>query len=357
MRITIGLGVSLALGLVFSMPAAAQEAPVAGKVAEGSLKGKTLTFVSYGGVYQDGQLKALEDFVTASGVNLLSDGPTEQAKIQAQVEAGNVMWDVVDTGDLMPFVHCGKLFQKLDFSKIDISKIPPGQVGECSVPAMNYAVVLMYKKSTYGDNPPTSWADFFDTKKFPGTRAIPGYGDAEGYMIELALLNDGVEKDKLFPADIDRALNKYRGMRDDLILWQTGSQSQQMMESGETDMAIVWSGRGKAAVANGAEYEPVWKDWVVVKDQLTIPLGTKNLDGAYALINAYLGQKAQEIMTETTSYSPINIDAKPKVDELTTKWLTSTPEKLAQAYNYNISYWVDHNTELNEKWASFIAGN
>lgn len=354
MRKTIGIAALLAM----TLPAMA-ETPVAGAVAEGSLKGKSVTFVSYGGIYQDGQLKALEDFVKKSGVDLLSDGPTELAKVQAQVEAGNVMWDVVDTGDTLPYVHCGTLFQKLDFSKIDTSKIPAGQVGECSVPAMNYAVVLMYKKSTYGDNPPKGWADFFDEAKFPGTRAIPGYGDPEGYMVEISLLNDGVPKDKLFPADIDRALDKYRKMRDDgsLILWTTGAQSQQLLESGEADMAIVWSGRGKAAVVNGADYAPVWNDWIVAKDQLTIPVGAKNTDAAYALINAYLGKEAQEVLTEATSYSPVNVDAQPKVDAVTAEWLTNTPEKQAAAYNFNIPYWVEHNTELAEKWGAFLAGN
>lgn len=335
----------------------AQEAPAAGTVVEGSLAGKTLTFVSYGGIYQDGQIAAVQEFVEKSGVTLLSDGPTELAKLRAQVESGNVQWDVVDTGDLTPFVHCGTLFQKLDFSKLDISKIPAGQVGDCSVPAMNYGTVLMYKKATYGDNPPTGWNDFFDVERFPGTRAIWGGSEPEGYMIELALLADGVAREDMFPADIDRALDKLRSMRDHLIFWQTGAESQQMLESGEADMVMVWSGRGMAAQRNGAEYEPVWNDWIVVKDQMTIPVGVKDPDAAYALLNYYLGQRAQEIMTEQTSYSPIHIDAQPQVDELTAKWLTNSPERIAQGYQQNIPYWVENYELLSEKWAEFIAGN
>lgn len=353
------IGLVAALTLSGLGMASAQQAPVAGAVAEGSLKGTTMTFTSYGGVYQDGQIKALEDFVKKSGVELLSDGPTELAKVQAQVQSGNVMWDVVDTGDTMPYVHCGTVFQKLDFKRIDTSKIPPGQIGDCSVPAMNYAVVLMYKKSAYGDNPPKNWEDFFDTKKFPGSRAIPGYSDPEGYMVEIGLMSEGVAHDKMFPADIDRGLNKFRKLRDDgsLILWTTGAQSQQMLESGEADMAIVWSGRGKAAVVNGADYVPVWNNWIVAKDQLAIPVGSKHTDAAYALINAYLGKEAQEALTEATSYSPVNVDAQPKVDAATAAWLTNTPEKQASAYNANIPYWVTHNDELTEKWGAFLAGN
>ncbi|GAA3911281.1 extracellular solute-binding protein [Gibbsiella dentisursi] len=347
------------IATLFHVAPALAQTPVAGETPSDSLKGKTVTFASYGGVYQDGQVKALDSFVKKSGVKFYSDGPTELAKVKAQVESGNVQWDVVDTGDSMPYVYCGTVFQKLDLSRIDTSNIPKDQVGPCSVPAMNYGVVLMYNKAKYKDHPPTSWHDFFDVKAFPGTRAIPGYGDAEGYVIELALLNDGVAKDKLFPADINRALNKYRAIRDsgDLILWQTGAQSQQLIESAEADMIMVWSGRGMAAVRNGADYAPVWKDWVVVKDQLTIPVGTKNLDAAYALINDYLGKRQQEIMTEATSYSPININSQPKVDSLISQWLTNTPEKQKDAYQPNIPYWVDHNQELTDKWAEFITGN
>ncbi|WP_413869308.1 extracellular solute-binding protein [Albidovulum sp.] len=357
MELTAKAAFHAGLLVMMGVAASAQTAPVAGEVAEGSLTGKTLTFVSYGGIYQDGQIASLQDFVTKSGVTLLSDGPTEVAKIQAQVESGDVQWDVVDTGTLTPYVYCGALFQKLDFSKIDISNIPEGQVGECSVPAMNYGTVLMYKKSAYGDNPPKGWADFFDTETFPGTRAMPGDSEPDTTLIELALLADGVAKDQLFPADVDRALNKFRGLGDDLIFWRTGAESQQMMESGEADMVIAWSGRAMGAQKNGAEYEPVWQDWIVVKDQLTIPVGVKDADAAYALINAAIGKRAQEIMTEQTSYSPIHKDSQPQVDDLVKSWLTNTPEKIARGYQQNIEYWVANYDEVETKWGEFIAGN
>lgn len=352
-KAALNAGLLVAMGLA----AHAQTAPVAGEVEEGSLAGKTLTFVSYGGIYQDGQIASLQDFVAKSGVTLLSDGPTEVAKIQAQVESGDVQWDVVDTGTLTPYVYCGTLFQKLDFSKIDISNIPEGQVGECSVPAMNYGTVLMYRKSAYGDNPPKGWADFFDTENFPGTRAMPGDSEPDTTLIELALLADGVPQDELFPADVDRALDKFRALGDDLIFWKTGAESQQMMESGEADMVIAWSGRAMGAQKNGADYEPVWQDWIVVKDQLTIPMGVKDVDAAHALINAAIGKRAQEIMTEQTSYSPIHKDAQPQVDDLVQNWLTNTPEKIELGYQQNIEYWVANYDEVETKWGEFIAGN
>lgn len=351
-------GVALTVTLLLAAGSTfAQDKPVAGEVAEGSLKGKTLTFVSYGGIFQDAQIAALQEFVEKSGVTLLSDGPTELAKLQAQVESGNVTWDVVDTGDLAPYVHCGTLFQKLDFSKLDTSNIPPGQVGECSVPAMNYGVILMYKNETYKDNPPKDWKDFFDTENFPGVRAIDGSGEPSTYLIEQAILAAGGSADDLKPEDIDLGIEKLRALGPDTIYWKTGAESQQLAESGEADMIVMWSGRAMAAAKNGADYTPVWQDWLVAMDQLAIPVGVKDPDAAYALINAYLGKRPQEIMAEMSSYTPIYMGAEPEVDEVTAAFMTISPERIEQAYQQNVKFWVENYPLASEKWTALMAGN
>jgi putative spermidine/putrescine transport system substrate-binding protein len=351
-----GLGVVAALGLM-GTTALAQDKPVAGDLKEGSLKGKTLTFVSYGGIYQDGQVAALKEFVEKTGVTLLNDGPTEIAKLQAQVESGNVTWDVVDTGDMPPYVYCGTLFQKLDFSKLDISHIPEGQVGPCSVPAMNYGVLLMYNVEKYKDNPPKSWLDFFDTEKFPGVRALDGSGDPTGGLLEQAFRAAGGDPKAMTVDDIETAMNKVRDLGPDTIFWKTGAESQQLAESGEADMLMMWSGRAMTAVKNGAKYAPVWQDWLVVMDQMTIPVGVKDTDAAYALLNYYLGKKAQEILTEQTSYTPIHDQAQPKVGPAVAAFLTNTPERLKQGYQQNIQFWVDNFDVASEQWNAVMAGN
>ena len=352
----LGLGAVLALG-VLATAAIAQEKPVAGEVKEGSLKGKTLTLVSYGGIYQDGQAAALKEFVDKSGVTLLNDGPTEIAKLQAQVESGNVTWDVVDTDDLPPYVYCGKLFQKLDLTKLDVSKIPEGQVGECSVPAMNYGVVLMYNTEKYKDNPPKRWADFFDTEKFPGVRGIDGSGSPTGGLLEQAFKLTGGDPKAMTVADIDKAIDVVRKLGPDTIFWKTGAESQQLAESGEADMLMMWTGRAMTAVKNGAKYTPAWQDWLVVMDQMTIPVGVKDTDASYALLNAYLGKQSQEILAEKTSYTPINNDAQPKVDASVAAFLTNTPERQKQGYKQNFKFWVPNFAVAQEKWAALMAGN
>ncbi len=359
-KLTIAVSSIFLLGAACPYPLTAQDKPVAGETKEGLLKGKTLTFASWGGILQEGQIAALNDFVAKSGVKLLSDPTFELAKLRSQVQSKNVQWDVVHTSEYDPFIHCGTLLQKLNLSVIDASKLPNGHYSDCGVPALYYGTVNMYSIKKYGDNPPKSWADFFDTEKFPGVRAISGATAPNGGLIELVLLADGVKKEDMFPEDagpmIDRALNKLRAKRDNFIFWTSGAQQQQIMESGEADMIMSWTGRAMTAVKNGAKYAPVWNDWLVNKDYLAIPAGVKDPAASSALLNAYIGKQAQEIFSEKTSYSPVNVDAQPKVEGVTKDFLTSTPERIKQAYSPNIQYWVKNYKVMNAKWAEYISG-
>jgi len=338
-------------------PAMAQNNLAAGEVSAGSLKGKTLTFASYGGIYQSGQMNALKYFAEQSGVRLLGDGPVELAKIAAQVKSGHVTWDVVITPDFPAYVHCGTLFEKLDFNKIDTSHLPsPEQVGPCSVPGNNYGNILMYKTSRYKNNPPKNWQDFFDTKNFPGIRALDGNGDPVGGLIEQAIIASGGSLENMTATDIERGLNKIRSLGSDTIFWKTGAESQQLAESGEVDMLMMWTGRAMTAIKNGADFTPVWQDWLIAMDQLAIPIGVKDSNAAHALINAYLGKNAQEVFSEETSYTPLHNQANPKVDALTASFMTHNPERLKQGYQQNIVFWVKHFDTAAQQWAELLTG-
>jgi putative spermidine/putrescine transport system substrate-binding protein len=331
----------------------------AGTVKAGALKGITLTFVSYGGIYQDGQMKAgVTPFGVASGAKILQDGPTDNAKIKAQVTTNNVTWDVIDTTNIFAAQQCGKLFQPLDETIVDTSKIPAGGITDkCSVPAMSYGLIVVYNTKKYGANPPKSWADFYDTKKFPGKRAIEGAtGDIDPGVIEGALLADGVLPTQMYPLDLNRALKKMSSIRKDLVFWATGAQSQQLIESGQVDMALVWSGRGYSAVKNGASFAPMWNQWMPEADVIVVPVGAKNPKAAFAMINYYLGATEQAKLTELTSYSPINVDSRPNLDALQQSFSTTTPERIADAFHLDNSWWAQNHDTVLSAYTSWLAG-
>lgn len=329
---------------------------VAGDTKAGALDGVTLTFASWGGIYQDSQVDALQPFVEESGAKLLSDGPVEYSKIKAQVDSNNVTWDVVDTDIIWADKMCGDdgLLMDLDLDIVDVSNIAnQSLVGDCYVPAMQYGYTIMYNADAY-PTAPTGWADFFDTKKFPGKRAIAGFEDIGPGVYEGALLADGVAPDDLYPLDMDRAYERLDEIRDDLIFWKTGAESQQMVESGEADMVLLWSGRGFGAVENGANYKPIWNQSLVVADAIAVPKNAKNPDAAMAMVNAYLGAQAQEIMAVGSSYSPIHKDADPDLTELGRQYLTTNPEIADQMVATDQGWWAENYDAELERWMEWL---
>lgn len=328
----------------------------AGTVKEGALDGITMSFASYGGIYQEGQEEsAVKGFMEESGAEVLSDGPTDYAKIQAQVESGNVTWDVVDTGSTFALAHCGELFEELDYDIIDTSHMPENLVSDCAVPAMTYAYVMMYSTDTYGSDGPQSWEDFYDTDKFPGKRGVPGIpSDMEPGLLEGALIADGVKPEDLYPLDVDRALEKLGTIRDDLVFWDTGARAQQLIESGEVDMNWMWSGRALAGVQNGAKFEANWNEYAPVFDTLTVPKGAKNPEASMALINYMVGPEQQAKLAELTSYAPIHDEAKPELDAVTESFLVTTHPDTALPIDNE--WWADNQADVIEKWSAWLGG-
>ena len=62
-----------------------------------------------------------------------------------------------------------------------------------------WAQVLAYRTDAFKGAVPKGWADFWDTKKFPGDRAMVGTSAGGWPEMEFALMAAGVPADKLYP--------------------------------------------------------------------------------------------------------------------------------------------------------------
>ena len=163
-----------------------------------------LVFVGFGGAYQEGQAKALfQPFERETGIKIVQTTGVELAKLRAQVQSKNVEWDLICLPDrLRPAAVKDGLLEKIDYGRLDKSDILADTVSDYCVGAITLANQITYSKQVFPDAAPTTWADVWNTQKFPGRRGIYG---AVTYTLEFALLADGVPKDKLYPLDVDRA--------------------------------------------------------------------------------------------------------------------------------------------------------
>ena len=139
-----------------------------------------LTIVSWGGAYTTSQVEAYhKPFMAKTGHKLVSeDYGGGIAEIKAQVEAGNVTWDVVDVELSDAIRACDEgLVEVIDHSSLpagdDGTSVKddfiPGALQECAVGSIVWSTVYAYDKEKMGSNPPKTMKDFFNTSKFPAS--------------------------------------------------------------------------------------------------------------------------------------------------------------------------------------------
>lgn len=318
----------------------------------GAADAEEMVFTSWGGTTQDAQTAHwAEGFSSETGIAVTQDGPTDYGKLKAMVEAGNVTWDVVDVeGDYA--VQAGKagLLEPLDFTIIDKDKLDPRFVTDYSVGSFYYSFVIGCNKDAVEACPKT-WADLFDTAKFPGKRTF--YKWSAPGVIEAALLADGVPADKLYPLDLDRAFKKLDTIKADIIWWDSGAQSQQLLASAEAPFGSFWNGRLTALAETGVTVETSWENNLTAADSLVVPKGTKNKEAAMKFIAYAASPASQANFAAATGYAPINLDSNTLMDA---ELRQSLPDMQAETQvNADMDYWAEHRDEIGTRWYAWQA--
>lgn len=313
---------------------------------------ENLVFSSWGGTTQDAQKAAwASPFTEKTGVTVVQDGPTDYGKLKAMVEAGQVSWDVVDVeGDYAAQAGKNGKLEKLDFSVIDKSKLDPRFVTDYSVGSFYYSFVIGCNADAVSACPKT-WADLFDTAKFPGKRTF--YKWSAPGVIEAALLADGVPADKLYPLDLDRAFKKLDTIKSDIIWWSGGAQSQQLLASAEAPFGSVWNGRMTALAATGIKVETSWEQNITAADALVVPKGSPNAEAAMKFIALATSAEPQAALAKATGYAPINLDSAKLMDPETAKTLPD--QQTASQVNADMNYWAENRDAIGEKWYAWQA--
>jgi putative spermidine/putrescine transport system substrate-binding protein len=305
--------------------------------------GVELTYVSFGGAYQEAQRKAwLTPYTELTGVTFKEDENSSNATIKAQVEAGQVTWDVVDVGNDFGLDAHKDLLEPLDYSLIPRDEVIEGFASDYRVADMTYGVVLAYNTDKTAGQVPAGWADFFDTAKFPGKRGMWDY--SEGGIFEVALMADGVKPTELYPLDLERATKKLDTIKNDLVFWGSGAESQELIGSGEVAMTLIWNGRGWSAKhTDNKPVEMQWNQQIVTADYLVVPKGTPNKEAAMRFIAYAVCAENNAKPSEFIPYGPINKNSKPAEANKADLSVSNADENSAY---FDDEYLIEHFDEI-----------
>lgn len=312
-----------------------------------AVSAETMVFTAWGGTTQDAQKEYWADtFTEKTGVKVLQDGPTDYGKIKAMIESGKVSWDVVDTeGEYAVQAGQQGLLEKLDFSVIDKKNLDPRFVTDYAVGSFYFSWVIGCNEQAAGKCP-ESWAEFFDTKEFPGQRTL--YKWAAPGVLEAALLADGVDPDGLYPLDLDRAFAKLDTIKNDIVWWTTGAQSQQLLASGEAPYGSFWNGRLTALQQTGVPVKIIWNQNFTSADLLVVPKGAAHKEIAMQFIANATSPKAQADFAAKTGYAPINLESPDLMDPDIRATLPDLRQETQ--VNADLNYWAGHREEISKRW-------
>jgi putative spermidine/putrescine transport system substrate-binding protein len=259
--------------------------------------------------------------------------------------------------------------------KIDASTLPagddgaaaakdfvPGAIGPCWVGSVVYSHLIIFSPGAFPAGRPATLADFFDTAKFPGKRALKrGSGK---YNLELALLADGVAPAEVYPmlateAGLTRAFAELASLGPNLTWYDRDGEAPERIRDGEAAFATA---------LNGQLYDPkqtsplgvIWDKQLYEFDAFGIPAGDPTKDTALNFIRFATGSAP---VAGVASLYPVG-PARRSAFSLVTK----NPENGADlrailptahfetAFAVDDAWWRAHGDAMDTAWRNWLAG-
>ena len=337
--------------------------------------GESLTVVSWGGSYAQAVTKGyIDPFTAETGIDIgLEDYNGGLAQVRAQVESGNVHWDIVDLEIADAVSGCDEGI----LEPIDVALLAPAPDGtpatsdflpetllECSVGTLLYSTVYAYNDALITGEKPATMEDFFDLERFPGRR---GMRRVPFVNLEFALIADGVPIDRVYatldtPAGVDRAFSKLDTIKDRVVWWEAGAQPPQMLADGEVAMSTAYNGRiFNAQVLENQPFVIVWDGQVLDAGQLGIVAGTPNLETALEFVRYATTPESMAGVSRYIAYSParqsglalVSTHAETGVDM--NPHMPTFPENTERVLRNDWLWWSDHMDEMNERFSAWLA--
>ena len=336
--------------------------------------GEWLTVVSWGGSYARACQKAYyQPFTAESGIDIrLEDYNGGLAQIRAQVETGNVHWDVVDMEIADAILACDEGL--LEF--IDADDLPPSPDGtpavqdflpdtltECGVGTLFYSTIYAYNRENFPGPKPSTIEDFFDMENFPGRR---GMRRTPLVNLEFALMADGVALDQVYATlgtaeGLEQAFRKLDTIKDHIVWWTAGAQPPQMLADGEVVMSTAYNGRiFNAQVLEEQPFTVVWDGQVLDRGQLVIVAGTSRLEAARKFVSFAARPESMARVGRYIAYSPVRRSGLPLITtHLETgvdmnPHMPTSPENTTRVLQNDWEWWSDHVDEMNERFSAWM---
>jgi len=328
-----------------------------------------LTVMTWPGPYGRAQANAqMHPFTARNNVDVrpaVWDG--DLADVRAMVNSRQYKADVIDFEVPAAVQACKEgLIEKIDpailpdgANGVTAAKdFVPGAFGPCWVGSVVYSQVMIASPRLRRD--PQTLADFFDTRKFPGRRALSRA--SAKYNLEMALLADGVAPKDVYATlatqeGLTRAFAKLQALNP---IWAHDSiGALRWVKDGQAVMATVLNGD----IAAEKDFTPhvIWDHQLYEFDVFGIPAGDPSRLRAQEYIAYATGSEALAGMARWMTFGPARrsafalVKTNPETGADLRPLLPTNPNNFTHAFAINESWWLDHGADIAPRWQEFVS--
>ena len=333
-----------------------------------------LTVATWGGIYTEASRKAFFDpFTAETGIEIRTDSYSGGlSDIRAQVESGNIFWDIVDFEFADLVLGCEENLLEL----VDAESLPSapdglsakddyeeGTLSDCGGGGLYWSTYYAYNSKAFPDGGPATLEDFFDVAKFPGRR---GMRRIPYTNLEFALMADGVPPEEVYaalatPEGVNRAFGKLGSIKEHIVWWDVAAQPLQMLAAQEVSMTTSWNARVfQARFVDKQPIVSVWNGQVLENGQFGIVAGTPQVEAAQKFLRFASRPDRMAAMSRYVPYSPTRRSA----GELVSIHLETGLEIWPHMPNYPLNrqrslrsdsfWWRDNLEEMIDRFNSWL---
>ena len=308
---------------------------------------KTLRILTAGGEWTDAVTKCVDGpFEKKYGIKVELDTPAGYAKLAGLAQSGNVNVALMDleTSELER-ANANGLLDNIDWDKVKPFDMFPDAKKPYGFASTYFSTIMAWRPDAKA---PANWVEFFDTKNFPGKRALPDY---PGYVLAFAAIADGVDPTKVFPLDLDRAFKTLERVKGDVIWWTAGGQSAQLLQDNEAQYAIGWSGR----IVTKTDLKHSFNQGMLDTSWWGMPKGADPAmqEAAQLYLHEYSDPKQQACIAQAISYTGPSPELDPLLPQDRLDQFPNFKKNRDVQYVTDGKWWYDNAADVEKRWQEF----
>ncbi|CDZ60096.1 extracellular solute-binding protein [Neorhizobium galegae] len=324
------------------------------------LKGQgNIVVCTWGGGYSDTMKRIwFEPFGKSTGINVSTTSIPDMSKLEVMEKVGNVEWDLVDTEGVQMQIAIKKgLLQPIDydliFSIVPKEQIDPKVITKYGIGSVAFSTVIAWNHDLFGAAGPQTWAEWFDTTRFKGRRAL--YAQPRP-SFEIALMAAGVPKDKIYPINIDDAFKALDAIRSKVNLWvEKTSQWAVLMQNGEVDLMGSSLARTLEEKKRTGKIDFSFNQSIVEQSYWTIPKSAPGGKESQKLIAWMMQAEGMLKYASALPFNVANTSIYANIPKDMQVQLPGFPENAAKNMHIDEAWWAENTASVQPRWLEWMS--